>query len=199
MVINGKRLLHQPEWHMNDARLPNDECLEILGITMAHDGSSGKHIENRARKCRRAAYSLMGAGLTYPGSSTEVKTHLWKTMCPPTLIYGTEALPLNKKNISMLESAQGNSIKACLGIPKRHHHTRLSHASHISPVEDATRSKVASLYNKLFSIDNPGRELKVYFLARFITTGVTTQRTLLDSLVKGGFRAIPSAFAKPTA
>ena len=55
-------------------------------------------------------------GFSYPGVSSDVKAHLWKSVCQSTLGYGCESINMNKSNITNLETCQGNIIKQNLGI-----------------------------------------------------------------------------------
>ena len=113
-------------------------------------------------------------------------------------MYGIETLPMNTKNLADLESTQGTAIKTCLGIPKRHHHTALLEAANISSVSEMFKSKSAALFNKVFSVDTPVRDLNLHFLSRYIIRGERMKGTLLDAVVSCGIDPIILAFSKET-
>ena len=62
--------------------------LDVLGIIFTNDGKSEKHVNKRIQKCRQAFYSMSSSGMSYLGLPTDIKSHLWKTVCCPTLLYG---------------------------------------------------------------------------------------------------------------
>ena len=49
----------------------------------------------RLTKCRNSSIALSGAGMCYPGLASETKSHLFKTICQPTLIYGLDSVPIS--------------------------------------------------------------------------------------------------------
>ena len=85
-------------------------------------------------KARRAMYRLRGAGVGYPGLSSEAKAHIWKTVGVPSLLYGCDSVSLTKKDLNNLQSTQGSIVKSLMGLGIRAHHTALLTALEMSPV-----------------------------------------------------------------
>ena len=79
MIRSCKNLSEVPSWFLNGKLIENVDCLEILGVTFGNSGEA--HVNKRADKCRRAFYNLRGAGLAYPGCSSDVKSYMWNMMC----------------------------------------------------------------------------------------------------------------------
>lgn len=79
----------------------------MLGHTFSHNGVHAVHIENRIRKCRGSYHMLRESGMSYPGAASDVKAYLWKAICAPTLLYGTEAMYFQGSNLHKLNSLQG--------------------------------------------------------------------------------------------
>ena len=59
--------------------------LDVLGIMFTNDGKSEKHVHKRKHECRQAFYSMSSSGMSYQGLPTDIKSHLWRTVCCPTL------------------------------------------------------------------------------------------------------------------
>ena len=55
-------------------------------------------------KCKRAYHSLRDIGMAYPGSNSDVKAYLWRSICQPVLLYGSDAVNISKKGLSQMES-----------------------------------------------------------------------------------------------
>ena len=85
-MISGANLFcRQPSWHLGSQRMDDSTELYVLGIIFTNDGKSEKHVHKRIQKCRQAFYSMSFSGMSYPGLPTDIKSHLWKTVCCPPL------------------------------------------------------------------------------------------------------------------
>ena len=98
--------------------------LDVLDIIFTNDGKSEKHVHKIIQKCRQAFYSVSSSGMSFPGLPTGIKSHLWKTVCCPTLLYGMETVSLSKIKFKNIESTQGSLIKQSLGLSKYSHHSK---------------------------------------------------------------------------
>ena len=85
-----------------------------------------------------------------------------------------------------MESLQGCLIKQCLGLGKRHRHSNLLKALGIKTVESLICERSSSLYYRIFNIDSPVRDLNLFFLDLFLTTGKTIEGTLSHGIVRQG-------------
>ena len=74
------------------------------------------HINTRVQKCKRSMYALSNSGMRYPGLSSSTKSHLFRSVCQPTLMYGVECLIVTSKNINDLNSAQGSVTMYVAGV-----------------------------------------------------------------------------------
>ena len=122
----------------------------------------------------------------YPGSSSEVKSYLWKSVCLPSLTYGTESITLSNQAIKALDSLQGCLIKQCLGISKTSHHTHLCQAMRVAPVKETISQKVLGLWHNVFRKPSPLQHLCSHWLSLYIVSGVVIPGTLLDRILKLG-------------
>ena len=90
--------------------MDNSTELDVLGIIFTNDGKSEKHVHKIIQKCTQAFYSVSSSGRSYPGLPTDIKSHLWKTVCCPTLLYGMEAVSLSKIACKNIESTQNSKL-----------------------------------------------------------------------------------------
>ena len=107
-------------------------------------------------------------------------------MCVPSLLYGTECINICSPSLKQMESLQGCLLKQCLGLGKRHRHSNLLKALGIRTVESLISERSSSLYHRIFNIDSPVRDLNLFFLDLFLTTGKTIEGTLSHGIVKQG-------------
>ena len=92
-MVMGKSLLNDKLlWELDYSVISTEETLDILGVSFSCTNSYCHHIEQRVTSARRAIFSISAVGMTYPGLSTEVKTHLWKTIGLPSLLYGLKCV-----------------------------------------------------------------------------------------------------------
>ena len=158
--------------------------INILGVTFSSDGSFASHVNNRCAATRRAIYRLAGAGMSYPGLGSQLKAYLWRTVGIPCLTYGMSCVNLSSGNMKQLESAQGKTIKSCLGLGKRHHHSRLLQALNISTISRSVVRDVASLVFRVSRVKSPTRSVLFHLLSDYITTGKSAPGSLSDRFIK---------------
>ena len=185
--ISGKhRFCTEPRWYIGEHRIEVVNELDILGTVFDRDGSGSGHAERRINSCRRNFFGLGDIGMVYPGLDTNTKCYLWNTMCAPTLLYGAECIKISDPSMRRMESIQGCLIKQCLGLGKRHRHSNLLKALDIKTIESLVAQRSRSLYSRIFNIDSPARDLNLFFLESYITTGKTFPGTLCHNIVKQG-------------
>ena len=122
MTVGRKLFSEQPKWYIGGHLMSNTINLEILGVSYDATGSNHTHVGARSSACRRSFFGLADVGMSYPGFSSEVKSHLWKSVCAPTLLYGVDGINMNDTVIKQVESIQGSLMKQCLGRGKRCNH-----------------------------------------------------------------------------
>ena len=89
---NSKYFVTDPVWHLGSTPMDTVSSLDILGVTFNSTHKYDNHVNTRIQKCKRSMYSINTIGMAYPGLNTLSKTHLYKTICKPTLMYGIESL-----------------------------------------------------------------------------------------------------------
>ena len=176
----------QINFNLDGKDLHCTDRLEILGITFHNSGTSSCHVTKRTQKCRRTAYTLSPSGMCYPGVQTKVKTHVWQTVCLPTLLYGIDILNISSTDMSSLETTQGTILKQWLGLSKRQHHTTLLKALGLPTIKQAMREKMSHLYYRLFQEDTPARRLNIRWLSKYMTSGRCPKESLLSRILSMG-------------
>jgi hypothetical protein len=183
MTVGHKIFKEEPVWNLEGVPMLNSDILEILGVSYDSAGNNNSHVEKRVSACRRSMYGLTNAGMSSSGLSSQVKSHLWKTVCAPTLLYGMESVDLNEQNLKKLESIQGSLIKQSLGLSKRNHHSNILHALNVTKCKDFIRNQTIALYNRTFKVPSPMRNVCVQLLARYMATGKVVPGTLICRVV----------------
>ena len=197
-MISGKLFSSsKPEWHLGGQPISIVDSVDILGVNYSRDAQFHNHVTQRTSACRRCMFSLQDVGMCYPGLSTEVKTHLWKSMGLPTLLYGAEAVDLKSSDINSLKTTQGSHIKRCLGLSKRSHTSQLQEAAEVDDISSLLAHRIPGLFHRLCRYDSPSRSLNISFLSHFISSGKVVQGTLFSRLVSLGLSPAKCMFTKP--
>ncbi len=119
MVFGKCYLDRQPSWVLNRSAL-DVQCnggLKYLGATLS--AKCGKqHVQDRVAACRRAFYGMRDVGLYAGGLDPYTVAHIWKTALQPVLMYGVQAVHLNRSQLLSMDSAQASLVKTTLGLSK---------------------------------------------------------------------------------
>lgn len=121
-------------WTLGPAVIENSDTIDILGVRFRSDLKSVSHVEQRISSARRRAFSLLNAGFSYPGLSSDAKVYLWKSTICPILVYGNHTMAISNKDVMSLEIFQSNNLKRVLGFPKRSHHSKVLQAMGVEKV-----------------------------------------------------------------
>ena len=100
---------------LGDVQLPVSESIEVLGKIHTRCGDSLDHISERMSKCRQAIFSN---GFKNEELCPVVKSHLWKTIGIPSLLYSVCTGPVSRGEMQLLESFQGHMVKSSLYLIK---------------------------------------------------------------------------------
>ena len=177
-MISGSHCFNSsPTWLLNAEKIQIVDSLEILGVTFDHANS---HTQCRIAKCRRAFHSLRDAGMAYPGCSSDVKSYLWKTICQPVLLYGSDCLNTSDQNMKTLDTTQGNLPKQALGFSKRCRSSTLFTARHVDKPSQLIRKNSALLLYRIMIVPSPVQDLNAYFLSLYVCRNILIPGTLIQ-------------------
>jgi hypothetical protein len=129
---------------------------------------------------------LKDSGLSYPGTASDVKSYLWKTMCQPILLYGFDSVTPSATNLKSLESTQGTLLKKCLGFDKRSRTSPLLQALGVHKINDCLKFSNASLINRIMKVESPVKRLNAYLLSLYILKNQLIPNTLIHRIVMHG-------------
>ena len=170
--------------------------METLGTMFTSNISCDAHIDERVNASRRTMYALASVGCSYPGLSTEVKVHLWKTIGLSSLLHNLEIFKLKPWQQKFIESVQSSIKKRIVGFPKRSHHSALLQAVNIDDVMSSVTRNTLSLWWRLFQVDNSARKLQIKLMKEFYNGNGLIPGTILQRVVSTGFSPIKSLFTK---
>ena len=149
-ITFGKCYLQpNPVWSVNNCNINNVDQLDYLGAILGNN--TDDHVNSRISKCRRAFYSLQGAGMCNNGAIPDVISHLWQTALQPILTYAGECFSLKPSNISELDKIQSKLIKSSLGLSKYMRTSPLLSAMGVRKLNCLFQSQSLKLYNCIMS------------------------------------------------
>ena len=128
----------------------------------------------------------------------DAQSYLFRTICQPTLCYGTECMNISHRDVAQLDSTQGQLIKRSLGLSKRSYNTELFQAMNIKRASDLVSQNACSLFRRICSVSSPARNICLYHLSRYILSGHVCQGTLLEKVIATRQSPISLAFKKPS-
>jgi len=131
----GKPAFRQnPEWTIQGSKLQIVDAMTYLGASLSTDGGSN-HVSTRIKSANRAFYGLQHGGLHFNGIAPEVAAHIYKVGVQTILTYGCESIFISAANLRRLKTAEGNIVKAFLGLRRSSHTTPLLEALGITPCD----------------------------------------------------------------
>ena len=87
------------------------------------------------------------------------------------LLYGLEAIPFSLRQLSRLETTQGNHIKQCLGLSRTVHSTQLLQALQVDKVKYTVSNRCSTFYHSIFTSETPATKLNRFLLTQYIASG----------------------------
>ena len=161
-VIVGKNpFTIEPSWYIDDCKLSIRSNMEYLGASI---GSSGckDHAAKRISSCRKAFYTLQGAGLCKDGLSTESAMHVWSATCKSSLLYACETMALSSTDKRSLDKIQAKLLKSIFGIGPNYRTTPLLQALYMHPISQIIDFNSACLLNNIMKTNSATRTF--YFI-----------------------------------
>ena len=180
----------EPKWYLNNYVMNTVTKLDVLGVTFSADGKYVDHVQTRIQKCRRSLYALSNVGMQYPGLNISSKRQLFKSICLPTLSYGTECLNLSNQDVKTMNSTQGCIIKQLCGLGKRSHHTNLLRAINLDNVSSAISNNTKSVFKRVCINESPTKNLCLRLLSEYMYNGSRIPGTIVDRILKLGYSPV---------
>ena len=140
-------------WEINNKRLTVTRELVHIGI-QRELSSVTPAVQTRISNCRKTLNGLFGAGF-YGKTGLPLKAclHLYKIYVLPRLLYGLEALILNKPNLAALEVFQRKVLRSLMGVPDRTAIAALYIITGILPIDAQLNKKHLMFLHSMISVE----------------------------------------------
>lgn len=163
-IIFGPRCFtSDPKWYLNGVSLGEMDMIKYLGVNLSYVKRKS-HCENRMSACRRAFYSLQGAGLCNSLSDVNVASYVFNSAIRPVLLYGLNTCSINKGTLRELEKLQGRLIKSMVGTHKYCKTTPILKALGICSIESTVDTANLELLRSVFSNKSRARCFYLFLL-----------------------------------
>ena len=171
-----------PTWMIAGTELAIRAEISYLGVTLSNK-SADSHTATRMQSCRRAYFSLQGAGLCKNGANIAVINEIWAKACRPILTYGCETINLRMKHRQDLDKLQSKLLKTALGLSKFARTTPLLEALKIPKISDVVDDNMLSLIKNMVNNSSSARQFYC-FQMDLITRGITQYDNLATRAMK---------------
>ena len=149
--INSK---NPPHLMLNGKPLGSSTKEPHLGLQRTTDNSNKDTVCERIKQARRAAFKLRGAGLVgLVGVGPEVATIEYATYIIPTLLYGLEALTLERKDMDKLELYHRKNLRYIQHLPQSTAVPAIYLLTGIPPVEATIHIRTLCLFRNILDAD----------------------------------------------
>ena len=192
--ISGYKLVElNPSILLGDVKLPVSESIEVLGKIHTRCGSSLDHISERMSKCRQAIFSN---GFKNEELCPAVKSHLWKTIGLPSLLYSVCTGPVSRGEMQLLESFQGRIVKSSLYLNKFSRHGYILSSLGIDNISHIIDNQRVNLLRRVFAArPSSYSKLCAEVINSYYTSGVIPKDTLVGHVIQLGLSPIQVAFS----
>ncbi|CAG2193476.1 unnamed protein product [Mytilus edulis] len=161
---NRKKQSKSVNLTLNENPMPIVDKSPHLGIlrSTSSKNSQNETTDQNITKSRRAAYSLMSAGLHGENGLDPITSlHLIKTFIQPILTYGLEVILPTSSNLLKLEKFQKQLLKRIMSLPICTPDPSIYILSGFLPIEAQIDQKALILFNNICRQDNSNLEKKL--------------------------------------
>jgi endonuclease/exonuclease/phosphatase family metal-dependent hydrolase len=151
---------------MHNAKLEEVSHYSHVGITLCAYNSHKYRTDEMCLKGNCSFSGLIGAGVRSNGLYPDVSLSVWRTMCLPAMLYGSEVwYNLTKTEIYQLEKVQCRCLRKILGFPMRTHNALTRSVLSQTSIHGLIKERKLMFLHKLVSLDN-ALVVKKLFLSR---------------------------------
>ena len=163
MIFGPCTLESRPKWELNSINLKETDSIKYLGVTLSYR-KPYLHIQERISACRRAFYSLQGAGLGNTVTDARAVSYIWNTAIRPVLLYGLNCTHINRGYMSQLEKTQARLFKAALGLHKYCKSSPVLNAMDIVNIQTSVDTGCIELAKSIFCNESRARTFYLYLM-----------------------------------
>jgi hypothetical protein len=187
-----------PDFTLNQKNLETSEREAHLGIYRSSKNTNLDTVKDRVQSARRAAYSLMGAGMHgLNGVGTEVAINQYAAYILPILTYGLEALVLNTKELELLELYHRKCLRYIQHLPMSTARSAIHLITGIPPVQALINIQTLKLFRNVISQENdcpPSRYIRELILRQLSTSNLDSSSWTSHVRLLLAKYQLPSAF-----
>ena len=116
------------------------------------------------KNCRTKFYMARNAGMYCNGVNPSIAAYLWKVAIQPSLLYGTECIPLRQSDKIMMDKLQAKLVKSALGLSKYLRSTALIKALNIKLCGSVIAGNTLRLFSSMLNDNSFLKPLYFYML-----------------------------------
>lgn len=137
-------------WFLGSKTMPVVENTLHMGILRSRCNQEIRNVEANIQKAKRAAFSLMGAGLHGEnGQDPETALSLLQTYVTPVLFYGLEIITPTGKPLSVLDTQYKKLLKQILSLPNNTADPAVYLLSGVLPAEAVIHKRILTLFGNI--------------------------------------------------
>jgi hypothetical protein len=154
-----------PKWHIKGTELQICNNINYLGAVVGNN-CNNDHINVRLSSCRKAFFSLQGAGLCNQGLNIHTATHVFNATCKTILMYACDTMYLSKRNRMELDKLQGRLVKCIAGLGSRYRTTPLIQALNMHRMSQLVDFNAINLLNNIMHSHSGARNFYILMLRK---------------------------------
>ena len=136
-------------WQLGNKPMTTSTEFIHLGLNW-HRNSLSPDVDKNIQSARATAYALMGAGMYGEnGASPAVSSKMISTYVLPRLVYGLDAVVLNKKQVTRLSVYYRSLLRQIQGLPGRTSNEAVHLLSGTLPLEATLHTRIFSLFGAI--------------------------------------------------
>ena len=135
-TVTRRRERHTRRWTLGEAPLKEVDEIHHLGILRTVAASTVVRTNERASVCRSAFFALNSIGSRFGCLHPLTSLKLYKTLCLPILLYGSEIWNYTKTELLFLERFNRRILRTIQGLPLRCHSSLLTKLLGTSSIDD---------------------------------------------------------------
>ena len=162
-IIGKNPFVCMPTWSINGTPLEICDTINYLGAVIGDKGND-IHVNNRISACRKAFYSLQGAGLCYQGLDIDTAKYVFKATCKPALTFACESMYLSKKNRVELDRLQSKLVKCLVGLNPMYRSTPLLKALDMKNIPHTVDINTLNMFHNVMKTHSGARTFYLLML-----------------------------------
>ena len=175
-----------PKWTLNGTNLRIEDEITYLGTVLSRRRNA--HAEARIASCRRAFFSLQGAGLHPRGLSPLTVSAVWKAAVRPVLLYGAHCTYTSRTAIDMMNKTDTTLLKNAIGLRKWCRNTPLQAALGLRELNEMVDDARLQLLRSTVCSSKRAAKFYAYALTALHTGGPVDPRGAVGQAVASSSR-----------